>query len=409
MLLAATTPPRLATLILLSALAVASLNMFLPSLAHIAEAFEADYGLVNLSIAGYAAMTAVLQLVLGPLSDRIGRRPVVLAVLAVFILASLGCALAGDVGSFLAFRMLQAAIISGYTISLAVIRDTAPVHKAASLMGYLAMGWAVAPMLAPLLGGVLDETLGWRASFWAFVVFGGAILALCWADLGETANRGETNAAAPSASVAAPLRGYPELVRSRRFWGYSLCMAFSVGAFYIFLGGAPLVAAGLFEMSPAMLGVAIGSSTAGFILGSFLSGRLAARRTLTAMMIAGRLVACAGLAAGLLLLALGIVSVATVFGACVFVGIGNGLTFPSANAGAMSVRPALAGSAAGLSGALTVAGGALLSAIAGTVLTEANAAPAMLAMMLLASLLGLAAALFVLRIDRREAASAAAE
>jgi MFS family permease len=184
-------------------------------------------------------------------------------------------------------------------------------------------------------------------------------------------------------------------------------MAFSVGAFYIFLGGAPLVAAGLFEMSPAMLGVAIGSSTAGFILGSFLSGRLAARRTLTAMMIAGRLVACAGLAAGLLLLAFGIVSVATVFGACVFVGIGNGLTFPSANAGAMSVRPALAGSAAGLSGALTVAGGALLSAIAGTVLTEANAAPAMLAMMLLASLLGLAAALFVLRVDRREAAGAA--
>ena len=402
MLLAATTPPRLATLILLSALAVASLNMFLPSLAHIAEDFEADYGLVNLSIAGYAAMTAVLQLVLGPLSDRFGRRPVVLAVLAVFILASLGCALAGDVGSFLAFRMLQAAIISGYTISLAVIRDTAPVQKAASLMGYLATGWAVAPMLAPLLGGVLDEALGWRASFWAFVVFGGAVLALCWADLGET------NAAPPSASFAAQLRGYPDLVRSRRFWGYSLCMAFSVGAFYIFLGGAPLVAARLFQMSPAMLGLAIGSSTAGFILGSFLSGRLAARRTLTAMMIAGRLVACAGLAAGLLLLAFGIVSVATVFGACVFVGIGNGLTFPSANAGAMSVRPALAGSAAGLSGALTVAGGALLSAIAGTVLTEANAAPAMLAMMLLASLLGLAAALFVLWVDRHAPANAAA-
>jgi Bcr/CflA subfamily drug resistance transporter len=397
MFLAATTPPRLATLILLSALAVASLNLFLPSLAHIADEFGADYGLVNLSIAGYAAMTAVLQLVLGPLSDRYGRRPVVLAVLAVFILASLGCALAGDVVTFLAFRMLQAAIISGYTISLAVIRDTAPGQKAASLMGYLATGWAAAPMLGPLLGGVLDEAFGWRASFWAFVGLGAAVLALCWADLGETNKAG-------SVAFAAQLRGYPELVRSRRFWGYSLCMAFSVGAFYIFLGGAPLVAATLFEMSPAMLGLAIGSSTAGFILGSFLSGRLAASRTLTAMMIAGRLVACAGLAAGLLLLALGIVSVATVFGACVFVGIGNGLTFPSANAGAMSVRPALAGSAAGLSGAVTVAGGALLSAIAGALLTEANAAPALLAMMLLTSLLGLAAALAVLSIDRREAA-----
>ena len=121
------------------------------------------------------------------------------------------------------------------------------------------------------------------------------------------------------------------------------------------------------------------------------------------MMIAGRLVACAGLAAGLALLALGAVSVATVFGPAVFMGLGNGLTFPSANAGALSVRPALAGSAAGLSGALTVAGGALLSAIAGALLSADNAAPVMLALMLLASLASLAAALAVRRIDEREA------
>lgn len=396
----ASTPPRLATLILLSALAVASLNLFLPSLAHIAEEFEADYGLVNLSIAGYAAVTAVLQLVMGPLSDRFGRRPVILAVLGVFVAASLGCALARDVETFLLFRMLQAAIISGYTISLAVIRDTAPAQQAASLMGYLSMGWAVAPMLGPLLGGVLDEVFGWRASFWAFILFGLSVFALCWADLGETNTR-------RAATFAAQLHSYPELLRSRRFWGYSLCMAFSLGAFYIFLGGAPLVAATLFGLSPVMLGIAIGSSTAGFMLGSFLSGRFAGRCGLTTLMIVGRIVACAGLAAGLLLLALDVVSVATLFGACVFLGIGNGLTFPSANAGAMSVRPELAGSAAGLSGAVTVAGGAALSALAGAILSEANAAPAMLAMMLAASLAGLLAALAVRWIDRREAQGAA--
>lgn len=396
MLLAATTPPRLATLILLSALAVLSLNMFLPSLAHIAAEYRADYGLVNLSIAGYAAMTAVLQLVMGPLSDRWGRRPVALAVLAAFVAASLGCALAPDIATFLAFRMAQAAVISGYTISLAVIRDTAPPQRAASLMGYLATGWAVAPMLGPLLGGALDEAFGWRASFWTFVALGSGVFALCWRDLGETRPPRDT------AGFETPGRGYPELLGSRRFWGYSLCMAFAVGSFYIFLGGAPLAAA-RFGLSPALLGIAIGSSTAGFILGSFLAGRLAARRSLTTMMIAGRLVACAGLAAGLALLALGAVSVATVFGPAVFMGLGNGLTFPSANAGALSVRPALAGSAAGLSGALTVAGGALLSAIAGALLSADNAAPVMLALMLLASLASLAAALAVRRIDEREA------
>ncbi|WP_340115234.1 Bcr/CflA family efflux MFS transporter [Pelagibius sp. 7325] len=398
MLRPAATPPHLATLILLSALAVLSLNMFLPSLAHIAGDFGADYGLVNLSIAGYAGMTALLQLVMGPLSDRFGRRPVILAALAIFILASLGCAFATDVWTFLACRLLQAAIIAGYSVSLAVIRDTAEAEKAASLMGYVAMGWAVAPMLGPLFGGALEEFFGWRASFWAFTGFGVAVLALVWTDLGET-NR------APAATFAAQLRSYPELFGSRRFWGYSACMAFSVGSFYIYLGCAPLVAAHLFQMSPAALGVAIGSSTAGFMLGNFLSGRFAARRSLTAMMIAGRLVASAGLAAGLVLLALDIVHVATIFGPAVFMGIGNGLTFPSANAGAMSVRPTLTGSAAGLAGALTVAGGALLAALAGAILTEADAAAIMLAMMLLASLAGLGAALYVRRVDRREAAA----
>src|SRR3546814_14584259 len=90
--------------------------MFLPSLASIATAFVADYGLVNLSIAGYAAMTAVLQLVMGPLSDRFGRRPVMLAAVSIFTLASLGCLLATDIWGFLLFRMLQGAIISGYAV-----------------------------------------------------------------------------------------------------------------------------------------------------------------------------------------------------------------------------------------------------------------------------------------------------
>src|SRR3546814_6673509 len=115
-------------------------------------------------------------------------------------------------------------------------------------------------MLVPLLGGALDAAFGWRASFVAFVAFGAAVLALCWVDLGET-NRSR------SETFAAQLRSYPELFRSRRFWGYSLCMAFSIGAFYIFLGGAPLVAAAQIEMSPVALGAAMGSTTAGFVLG----------------------------------------------------------------------------------------------------------------------------------------------
>ena len=393
----AASPPRFFTLVLLSGLAVLSLNMFLPSLPNIAEEFKADYALVSLSIAGYLGVTAVVQPIVGPLSDRFGRRPVLLVCLSIFVLASLVCALATDIWIFLAFRVLQGAIISAYAISLAVIRDMVSEREAASLMGYVSMAMAIAPMLGPMIGGGLDELFGWRASFFAYLAMGVAVLAICWVDLGETNT-------SPSRTLSTQARAYPELLRSRRFWAYALCMAFSTGAFYSFLAGAPLVTETLFAMSPAVLGFYMGTITVGFMAGSYLSGRYARRYALTTMMIAGRLTACVGLTIGLVLFLAGVVHVASFFGATVFVGIGNGLTMPSANAGALSVRPDLAGSAAGLSGALTVAGGAVLTSVTGAVLSEGNAAYAVLGMMLFCAAMGLISALYVLRLDLRERA-----
>ena len=396
---AASAPPKLFTLVLLSGLSVVSLNMFLPSLSNIAAEFQTNYRLLaSVSIAGYAAMTTVLQLLIGPLSDRIGRRPVVLVSVVIFVVASLGCLLALDVWAFLLFRTMQAAIVSGFALSRVIIRDTEPAQKAASLMGYLSIAWAIAPMLASMLGGAFDQLFGWRANFWAFLGFGAAVLVLCGLDLGETNKN-------PSETFTKQFKAFPSLFRSRRFWGYSLCMAFSMGALYAFLAAAPLVATTVFQMSPATLGFYMGSTAAGFILGSFVSGRFAALYPLTTMMVAGRVVACAGLAAGLSLLLAGVVHEVSLFGSCVFLGFGNGVSMPSSNAGAMSVRPELIGSAAGLSGALTGAGGALMSGITGTILNEANAAFVLLGMMLLSSTMALLAALFVLWLDRREAAA----
>ena len=108
---AATTPPHLHTLILLTAFSPVTLNMFPPSLANIADDLQTDYAVVSLAIAGYLAVTAVIQLIAGPLSDRFGRRPVLLSALSVFTLASMGCALADDIWTFLAFRMLQGSML----------------------------------------------------------------------------------------------------------------------------------------------------------------------------------------------------------------------------------------------------------------------------------------------------------
>ena len=392
---AATSPPGFFTLVFITGLSVLSLNMFLPSLANIANAFHADYSLASLSVAGYLALTAVLQLVLGPMSDRFGRRPILLSGLVIFILASLGCMLAGNIWSFLAFRVMQGAVIAGGVLSFAIIRDSAPEQEAASKIGYVSMAMAVAPMVGPMVGGALDELFGWRSNFLFLAALGLAAFALCWFDLGETNEN-------PSETFKKQFQAYPELFRSRRYWGFTLCITFSVGAFYIFISGVPLVAESILDISPAVLGFYIGTITAGFALGSFLSGRYSKRYPLTTMMIAGRVVACVGLIAGLVLFLTGFVNVFTMFGATVFVGLGNGLTMPSANAGALSVRPGLAGSASGLKGALAVGGGAVLTSIAAAILTEGGGAYQLLGMMLVCSIFALLAALDVLRINRRK-------
>lgn len=389
------TPPSLATLILMTAVSLLSLNMFLPSLARMAEDFGTDYAIVNISVAGYLAVSAVLQLIMGPLSDRYGRRPVLLTGLAVFAAASIGCLLATDIWLFLGFRLLQAAVVSASVLSRAIISDMYDKQTAASLMGYVAMIMAIAPMMGPMAGGFLEQLIHWRASFAVYAVCGVLLLIACWVDVGETNLH-------PSETFAAQFRAYPELLRSRRFWGYSLCTAFSVGTFFIFLGGAPLAASAAFGMSPAWLGVGMGCTTAGFFLGNLVSGRFAARMQLSQMMAIGRIVTLAGLGAGAALMAAGLFHPVTFFASVVSVGIGNGLSLPSGNAGAMAVRPRLAGSASGLSGAMQVGGGAALTVLAGVLVTEENGIAILMTLLMLCALAGLVVALYVLRLDRTE-------
>lgn len=385
--------PRLSTLILLSALAILPINFFLPSLPQMADEFGVDYGLMGLSLAAYALVSACLQLVAGPLSDRFGRRPVTLWALAIFIVATIGCAIAPNAWTFLMCRMAQAVIAPTYAVSLAVIRDTTNREQAASRFGYLAMAWAIAPMLGPTAGGLIDQALGWRASFYILALLGMAVFALCWTDLRETNN-------SRSSSMLEQYKAYPKLLGSKRFLAYCLCMAFSVGTFYAFLSGAPLAAEAL-ELTPAALGLWMGSITGGFMIGSFLAGQLAGRLPATTIMIAGRMLACAGLLCGIALYLAGVNHVLALFGPCLFVGVSNGLTQPSANASALSVRPTHTGTAAGLAGALTVSGASTVAAIAAAVLSEDNARPGMLIVMLGSASIALGAALFARHLETK--------
>ncbi len=392
---AAQSPPTLITLIFATALSVLTLNMFLPSLAHMSEDFGVDYGLMNVAVAGYLFVSAVLQLIVGPLSDRYGRRPVLLIAMVIFVAASIGCVLAESIWVFLSFRMIQAAVVAGPVLSSASIRDRYPPNEAASKLGYVAMAMALAPMLGPMLGGALDMLFGWRAGFVLYSLLGAGVLLLLWADMGET----NTNR---SSTFAAQMREYPHLFRARRFWGYALCAAFSIGGFFSFITGAPLVAAAWFDLSPAMLGLGIGIITGGFMVGNFVTGRIAKRTQLTTMILFGRVVASVGPFCGLLLFIGNMGSVWVFFGSAICVGFGNGLTNANASAGVMSVRPKLAGSAAGLSGALIVALGAVLTMMTGTFVSPENGPYLVLSMMCGSSFAGLLAVLYVRRLDRTD-------
>ena len=387
------TPPHVLTLVAMTSVAALNMNMVLPSLPSLARHYAAAYPVVALTVSAYLALTAVLQLMIGPLSDRYGRRPVLLVSFAIFLAATLGSMVAPNFAVFLAFRLAQAAVASALVLSRAIVRDLVGPDRAASLIGYVTMGMSLAPMVGPMIGGFLDEHFGWQSVFLFTLVAGAGVTALMWADLGETN-------LAPSPSFGAQFRAYPELLRSRRFWGYSLTAALASGTFFAFLGGGPWVASEVLRMPPARLGFYFGFVAFGYMLGNFLSGRYAASVGVNRMMLLGAGVATAGMAVELGLLGAGVLTPVSFFGSVLFIGLGNGLLLPSANAGIVSVRPHLAGSASGLGGALMIGGGAALSVLAGALLGPGTGAAPLVWLMFLCSAASIASTLWVMHVAR---------
>lgn len=369
-----TTPPHISTLILMVGVSTLAMNIFLPSLQGMAEYFDVEYRVMQLSVALYLGMNAFMQLIVGPISDRFGRRPVVLGGVILFMLMTLGCIYAPNATTFLFFRMAQAVIVTAMVLSRAIIRDMVPAEEAASMMGYVTMGMAVIPMIAPGIGGVLDTIWGWQASFWVMFLTGMLLFVVCWKDQGETSVRRE-------GGFKRQMQDMPELLASPRFWGYAISSALTAGAFFSYLGGATFVGEELFGMSKIKLGFFFGAPAVGYMAGNFISGRYSVRIGINRMIGIGTVLGSFGTGLSLLLFQLGFSSEYIFFGFMTFVGLGNGMVIPNATAGALSVRPHLAGSASGLSGSIMLAGGAALSALAGALLTHETGAFPLLWMM----------------------------
>lgn len=384
-----TTPPHVVTLVVLAGMSALVMNIFVPSLQVMADSFGVEYSVMQRSVSLYLAFNAVLQIFIGPLSDSMGRRPVILWGTAVFILATLGCILATDVVTFLICRTVQSFIVVGMVLSRAIVRDLYPQDEAASVIGYVTMGMAVLPMIAPMVGGVLSEEFGWRSNFWLMGVLGLALLWLSWRDVGETATKS-------GLTLGQQFREYPELLTSPRFCGYALATALSSGAFFSYVGGGTFVGTEVFGMTPKTVGFFFGVPALGYMAGNYISGRFSMRVGVNRMVLLGTLILIFGMLASVLTFAAGLGTAFTFYGFMCFVGLGNGLTIPNSTAGALSVRPHLAGTASGLAGAIMLAGGGILAEVAGRLLVPGAGPWPLLWMMLLSSIGSLFAILFVM-------------
>ena len=388
------TQPSMLTLVLLASISALAMNSFLPSLPNMAEHFGSSTALMGLSVGVYLGTSAIFQILVGPLSDRIGRRTVSLWALIIFSVVSISCVYAPNTFVFMFLRALQAIAACTFVVARAVVRDTTETQASGSKIAYISMGTAICPMFGPALGGLLDGWFGWEANFWFIGGLGFFILLIAYFDLGETVPES-------TQGFRQQFSEYPELLLSRRFWGYCLASAFGAGAFFAYLGGGPFVGSIVYNLSPEMLGLYFGAPAIGYFFGNFLSGRFTIRFGIDAMILWGLWIIFSGLSLSMVCSYLGYGTVETFFGFMIFVGLGNGLTIPNATAGMLSVRPHLAGTASGLGGAMMIAIGAALSTLAGAFLVPGSNEMPLLMLMWLSSLSGVAVIIYVRQRNKR--------
>ena len=358
--------PPLGILIAVTALGPMALNIFMPSMPGMQTVFNTDMATIQFTLSLYLFGVAIAQLFMGPLSDRFGRRPVLLWGVLLFLVGTLLCTFAGTIEELIAGRVIQAVGgCAGLVLGRAIVRDTSSRDESASMIGYITMAMVVAPMVAPLLGGVTDDLFGWQASFYLVFAVGAVVWLLAWRLLFET-HFDRTTVAGPVSMI----RGFGTLLKDVAFVGYAINISFTTAVFFSFLAGAPFIMIEIMDRPPSEYGLYFMLNGACYMTGNFLSGRLSTRIGSERMIFAGSVIALLGVA---LLTGLAIsdeMIPIMLFGPVMLVGIANGLSLPNATASAISIRPDLAGTASGLVGFLQMMVGAFASFIVGQVQTD---------------------------------------
>jgi DHA1 family bicyclomycin/chloramphenicol resistance-like MFS transporter len=368
----------LCLLMAMTAIGPTTLNIVVPALPEMANRLASDVATIQLTVSVYLLALAAGQLVMGPLSDRFGRRPVMLAGLALTAVASLLAIVVATAGSLILARVLQAfGASAGIVISRAIIRDLFDRNRAASMIGLVATVMVVVPTLGPLIGGLLDTAFGWESIFLFTAV--SSVMVVIWAAFGLPETRGLN---APPGPQQGFFRDLAWLARSAKFAGYVCAGAFGSSTFFAFLGGGPHVIITLMERSSAEYGVWFAISSIGYMAGNFGASRLSIHYGIDRLIWWGIGIEVIGVA---LALALALFAMhwgpTIVFAPQLIISFGNGLLLPGAISGAVSVRAQAAGTAAGIIGFTQMALGAAVTQYAGSLLAESDSAVPMAILM----------------------------
>jgi DHA1 family bicyclomycin/chloramphenicol resistance-like MFS transporter len=349
-------------LVLQLAFGLMAMTVCLPSMQDWPQLFDASQASVQLTFSAYVAAYGGLQLVWGPLSDRHGRKPVLMAGIALAIAGSAAAALAPNLWLLTLARTLQGAgTAAGMVIGRALVQDFYAPAERTRMMAFVGMTMGFVPPTATLLGGQLHVRIGWQAGFWLMAVLGAVLLAMAWRGL---------PGGAPQAATARGWRdllaGYAQLAREPVFRWFVLLLAVTTATFYVFLAGAPIVLKG-YGVTPERLGWYIMTPPIAYIAGNLLTSRLVRTHSDRFIMLAGQ--GCT-LASLLVLLALGWWGPRDPLAfslPLLLLGLGHGLLVPPTLAGTVGLVPALAGSAAAVAGLMQQVGGAVGGYLVGLV------------------------------------------
>ncbi|MBP6276451.1 MAG: multidrug effflux MFS transporter [Limnohabitans sp.] len=323
-----------------------AMTLCLPSMQEWGAIFDTRQADVQLTFSGYVVAYGALQLVYGPLSDRLGRKPILMLGLAVAGLASVMAALANDITTLTAARVLQGAgSAASMVVGRSMVQDLFSGPQRTRVMAYIGMALGMCPPLATLIGGQIHVRYGWQTNFALLALLALALLVATW--------RGLPRVAKPPAPeghwLRAMLNAYARLAREPRFLLYVTILAATTATFYVFLGGAPIVLKG-YGIGPDGIGWFIMAVPVAYILGNFMTSRLIQQRGEKQVMAWGQALTLAGL---VVMLGLGLAGFQTALAVALpllLVGLGHGLLNPPALAGTVGVVPALAGSAAAVAG-----------------------------------------------------------